>query len=208
MRRRGEKPDNGDDADVQLVSDVRRGRPELDEPGIAEAEKLAGANIFARGGRTDLATRAAEMRGGGGVSPETIERNKAQLKMMVADQLLGPMDLRKVNRWASDRGFQSIVDLDPTPGFTFSREAFGMAAPTLTQKAADIVERLTGDKAKADRVRERAQSLQDRMDAAPQGYTYFQKLWYALGQGKKGEGLPMIDSRGDLHEIPIPAQEE
>ena len=43
MRKRG---------DTQVAMDVRRGRPELEEPGIAEAEKLAGASaaLSARGG--------------------------------------------------------------------------------------------------------------------------------------------------------------
>jgi len=39
---------------MRRVADVRRGRPELEEPGIAEAEKLAGASagLAARGGVT------------------------------------------------------------------------------------------------------------------------------------------------------------
>ena len=69
MRRRGQRPDNGngngDDARVMQVMDVRRGRPELEEPGIAEAEKMAGAGI--------------EARGGGGLSPEIIQQHKSQI---------------------------------------------------------------------------------------------------------------------------------
>jgi hypothetical protein len=106
MRRRGERIDNGngDDATVQQVADVRRGQPDIGG-WTAEAEKLAGSGIGARGGGvTGLATRAligkpkvgtmfsrgtetteptttrAEViKGAGGVSPETIQEQKAQL---------------------------------------------------------------------------------------------------------------------------------
>src|SRR5262249_55922362 len=87
--------DNGED---QVAMDVRRGRPELEEPGIAEAEKLAGAGIAARGG-TMAQTRADVIKGARGVDPETIQTQKQQLKLLVADQLAsGNVDFRKVSK--------------------------------------------------------------------------------------------------------------
>src|SRR5262245_43829861 len=76
MRRRGEKV-NGDD-EIKLAMDIqRRGQPELSGgPGIAEAEALAGAGRMARGG-TMAQTRAEVAKGARGVSPETIQDQKA-----------------------------------------------------------------------------------------------------------------------------------
>jgi len=215
MRKRGQRSDNGDDeeATVQQVMDIqRRGQPELSGgPGVAEAEALAGSGIGARGGatRADTQRLLGRLTGetGEAVSPAVIERNKAQLKTMIADRLLGPMDLRKVNKWAKDRGFESIVDLDPIGELTLARETLGAVGPPAMGKAADIMERMGRDPEKVKEWREASEYMQRRMAEAPQNFNYFQKfLWAAVHRAKEqgqDKGIPMIDPNGKLHDIPI-----
>jgi hypothetical protein len=228
MRKYGERPDNGD---VQLVSDVRRGRPELEDPGLAEAEKLAGANIFARGGgatRADTSKLMQRLTGtetGGAVSPETIAQHKLQLQRLVADQFsIGNMDLRRINRWAQDKGWRNeidrILDIDPTGEGKFvrtfvfgKREALVGGLTTYANKVADRLE-AEGATDTAQSLRQQSHEIQADMDRAP-GKTYSSKLMWAIQQqynkAKSSEGvfttIPMRDPSGQLHEIPINMEE-
>src|SRR6266478_134745 len=84
IRKRGDRNNNNNDDDetrfgarVQLASDVRRGRPQLEEPGLAEAERLAGASFRGRGGP---AARSEVTKGAGGLSPDVIQEHKSQIQ--------------------------------------------------------------------------------------------------------------------------------
>jgi hypothetical protein len=100
MRRRGQRPDNGngngDDARVMQVMDVRRGRPELEEPGIAEAEKMAGAGI--------------EARGGGGLSPEIIQQHKSQILGFAQQWQIGAINWRNLQKQVNDLGWDIALE--------------------------------------------------------------------------------------------------
>jgi hypothetical protein len=119
MRKRGE----------QLAMDVRRGRPELEEPGIAEAEQLAGASraLSARGGITP----AGRIEGVTGAAPaDVISQHHAQLTDATAQFAQGKMsaiDLKKLFKqfgWQADINGQSIQATDPNgQQHTFGQEA-------------------------------------------------------------------------------------
>jgi len=81
---------------MRKVGDVRRGRPELEGPGIAEAEKLAGAGIAARGG----------------TSPNVIPQQRAQLEAFGQQYQLGTIDWRTFHKEVKDRGwsFQTLEE--------------------------------------------------------------------------------------------------
>ena len=102
----------------QLAMDIRRGRPELEEPGIAEAEKLAGASkaLSARGGitpvgRVEQATGATPM--------DVINAHHDQLTQAVNAHAQGNMtmaDLKKLFKnlgWQADMSGTSIQAMDP-----------------------------------------------------------------------------------------------
>src|SRR5262249_1101348 len=135
---------------MRKVADVRRGRPELEEPGIAEAERLAGANIFARGGGA-TAQRAEAIRGAGGISPDLIQQQKAQLQAFGSQWAAGLVDWKKINKWSKDRGWSSILDLDPLSRLNTRIE------PGTQVIAEDTFKRIEKSKGKeaADRFREK-----------------------------------------------------
>jgi hypothetical protein len=86
MRKRGEKPEG----ETELAMDLtRRGRPELGGPGVAEAEKLAGA--FARGR--------------GGLSPDTIAQQKAAIQGLGQQWNMGAIDWRTFHKEIVDKGW-------------------------------------------------------------------------------------------------------
>src|SRR5262249_6717229 len=92
----------------RLALDIqRRGQPDIGG-WAAEAEKLAGGGLVARGGQS----RAEVIRGAGGVSPDTIAEQKAQLTALVNQQWnYALVDWRKVNKWAKDRNWTAVLDL-------------------------------------------------------------------------------------------------
>jgi hypothetical protein len=96
---------------------MRRGRPELEEPGIAEAEKLAGAGIAARGGSTTA--RAEVIKGAGGLSPDVIEQQKSQITAMGNHWISGLVDWNKFHKEVKYHGWEILaapIDFAPTPG--------------------------------------------------------------------------------------------
>src|SRR5262245_24826230 len=103
---------------MRKVADVRRGRPELEEPGIAEAEKLAGAGIGARGG----------------ISSGINQQQKAQVQAFANQWAYGLVDWRRLNREVKDRGWNLIFDLDPTSGTRNMMDAAGLTVQEVAKK--------------------------------------------------------------------------
>ena len=103
----------------QLAMDVRRGRPELEEPGIAEAEQLAGASkaLSARGGT--MAAGRVENVAGGATPMDVINAHKDQLSAAVdahSQGNLSPTALKKFFAslgWKADMSGTSVVAVDP-----------------------------------------------------------------------------------------------
>ena len=216
MRKRGERNGNGngdDEPQVRQVMDVRRGEPQLEEPGLAEAEKLAGGGVGTRGG-TMAQTRADVIRGARGVSPEIIQEHKLQLQRLVADQLnSSTMDFRKINRWAGEKGWNSVLDTaveaDPTSLGKLGREGAAWAYPKAWEKAGDMLIAAGSEKA-GQVVKQGGQQLQSLMDEAP-AHTQWGKMWWALKESaSRGISIkvPYTDPNGQLHEIPLNQVEE
>ena len=102
----------------QMAMDVRRGRPELEEPGIAEAEQLAGASkiLSARGG----VAPAGRVEGVTGATPmDVISQHRDQLAQAVDDHAQGnlsPTALKKLFAslgWKADMSGTSVIAVDP-----------------------------------------------------------------------------------------------
>ena len=92
----------------QMAMDVRRGQPELEEPGIAEAEKIAGASkmLSDRGG-------SARIEGLMGTSPaDLIAQHKEQLTAAVDQHAQGSISTAALKKKFDQLGWQ--VDLSGT----------------------------------------------------------------------------------------------
>jgi hypothetical protein len=214
MRKVGERNGNGDNGEYQVAMDLRRrGQPELGG-WVSEAERLAGSGIASRGGSS---ARALVTEGAGGLSPETIANQKAQMQAMYSGSAIqGVGDVRKVNRWAKDKGWtplledpERILDFEPSGLARGAGEAFSMVFPSIVEKAVNAAQQVTGNPAIAQHVKERMQTIEKYMEEAP-GNTYFRKYINAIRRanregrgGKSLTGFPMLDPQGNYHEIPI-----
>ena len=98
MRKRGEKINNDDEQPYQLAMDVRRGQPDIGG-WTAEAEKLAGAGIGARGG----------------ISPDVIQQQKSAIQAFGQQWQLGTIDYKRFSKELKTRGWNIAWDvIDPT----------------------------------------------------------------------------------------------
>jgi hypothetical protein len=201
MRKVGDRSRNGDDdAKVQLASDVRRAQPELEEPGIVEAEKLAGAGIGARGG--SVATRA----GATAVAPETVDEVKAGLQAQLSQGWGSQVDWERFNRHLEKKGWSvahpetgealpawkelknlgpdDVYDLIPGAGATGGLKTFiaGMANKGLAKWRSSEVKK----------ARERGEHVETF------GETFVGKLIDAY---RDRGSVPVIDPQGQKHEL-------
>jgi len=115
--------------------DVRRGRPELEEPGIAEAEKLAGASksLAARGGLTDVPV--VDYQAGQQAKKQTvglIDEHKEHLTEAATRYAQGSLTAEQLKKmfagfgWKPDISGMSVVAKDPngdTHDFTQEAQA-------------------------------------------------------------------------------------
>lgn len=85
---------------MRKLSDVRRAQPQFEEPGIAEASRLAGAGIGARGG----------------ISPGVIEQQKAAIQSMGQQWNLGTIDWRTFHKRIKDYGWGIETFTENLPG--------------------------------------------------------------------------------------------
>jgi hypothetical protein len=80
---------------MRKVSDIRRGRPELEEPGIAEAAALAGAGRAARGG----------------ISADIIQQQKSQITALAQAYQTGNISFGAFGKQVVDWGWSFIGKL-------------------------------------------------------------------------------------------------
>jgi hypothetical protein len=91
----------------------------IEEPGIAEAERLAGAGIAARGGVTKS----------GALSPDVIAQHKSAIQGMANQWQLGMVNWQKLKRETNKLGWEILSNpeflRDPV-GFTAKMEPTGI----------------------------------------------------------------------------------
>jgi hypothetical protein len=158
---------------MRKVADVRRGRPELEEPGIAEAERLAGAGLAARGG----------------VSPDVIQQQKAQITAFANQWQLGNVDWKRFGKEVKERGWGGLAldVIDPTGRLSNIDRSYLMTAEGIARKEGG-----------------EAEKIWEKIKASP-GDTFPEKMMnYWRGKGS----IPLTDPEGNEHQIPIGGKDE
>jgi len=103
---------------MRKVMDIRRGRPELEEPGIAEAEKLAGASkaLSARGG---IAPAGRVEQATGATPADVIQQHHSELADATNQYTQGTMSMFNLKKlfkrfgWTADVSGMSVQATDP-----------------------------------------------------------------------------------------------
>lgn len=210
MRRRGQRPDNPNgngDGRIQLAMDVRRGRPELEEPGIAEAEKLAGAGLGARGGATQadrerVISGVRGMMGADGLSPETIASHKSQIIAMTNQWVNANVDWRRWQKKVKDLGWDAALELNPVGG-SLPFMALKGAIKAGKDYTAEYAGQAVLNYAQRRMSPERFKQLQEDVANAP-GNSTLQKVFNVTKKMKKDKlSITVTDPNGQMHDISL-----
>ena len=212
MRRRGQNP-NGDYSEWQMAMlEPRRAIP---ESGMAEAEKIitgAAAGPSARGGGDfgragAAASRAQVIKGeGGGLSPETIANQKAQITAMTNQWVNANVDWRRWQKKVKDLGWDAALEINPVGGslpFMALRGAIKAGQDYTAEYAGQAVLNYAQRRMNPERFKQ----LQEDVANAP-GNSTLQKVFNVTKKLKKDKlSITVTDPNGTMHDIPLTGEE-